>query len=64
MRQWLTYVLVVVASTIALVAVASASPRASSVVLLVGCPVLVTGAGLGAKFVKESRRARKTRPQR
>jgi hypothetical protein len=53
MRAWLLYVLVVIAALAALLAIASSFPRASSAVFFVGTPVVVIGACLGAKLVRE-----------
>jgi hypothetical protein len=59
MRAWLLYLLIVIAALGALLAIASSVPKASTSVFLIGTPVVVIGAGLGAKFVRESRRSRR-----
>ena len=56
MRAWFLYVATVVCALAALLLVANALPALSSGVFVVGTPVLICGAGLGAKFVKEVRR--------
>ncbi|MBF4592022.1 hypothetical protein [Curtobacterium sp. VKM Ac-1395] len=60
MRAWLLYLLIVIAALAALLAIASSAPEASSAVFVIGTPVVVIGAGLGAKFVLEARRGRRT----
>ena len=61
MRAWLLYLLIVIAALAALFAIASSAPGASAAVFLLGTPVVVIGASLGAKFVRETRRGRRTR---
>lgn len=60
MRAWLLYILIVVTALAALLAIAYSFPEASSAVFCIGTPVVVIGAGLGAKFVRETRRGRRT----
>jgi hypothetical protein len=59
MRAWLLYILIVTAALAALLAIASSFPAASSAVFFIGTPVVVIGAGLGAKFVGETRRSQR-----
>lgn len=56
MRAWFLYVATVICALAALLMAASAFPTLSSGVFVVGTPVVICGAGLGAKFVKEARR--------
>ncbi|ROS75670.1 hypothetical protein EDF24_1241 [Curtobacterium sp. PhB130] len=44
----------------ALLAIAGSFPKSSSVVFCIGTPVVVIGAGLGAKFVQKTRRSQRT----
>lgn len=60
MRAWLLYILIVLAALAALLAIAYSLPAASLAVFCIGTPVVVIGAGLGAKFVMEARRGRRT----
>ncbi|WP_258368862.1 hypothetical protein [Curtobacterium sp. MCBD17_030] len=60
MRAWLLYTLVVITALAALLAIGDSFPKPSSVVFFVGTPVVVIGAGLGAKFVREVRTRRRT----
>lgn len=60
MRTWLLYVLIVIATLATLLAIASSFPKASSAVFFVGTPLVVIGSGLGAKFIKEARKRRRT----
>lgn len=60
MHAWLLYILTVIAALAALLAIASSAPEASSAVFLIGTPVVVIGAGLGAKFVRATRRSQRT----
>ena len=59
MRAWLLYALIVIAALAALLAIASSLPTASSAAFFIGTPVVVMGASLGAKCVKEARRGRR-----
>ena len=59
MRAWLLYLLIVIAALTALLTIASSAPETSSAAFLIGTPVVVIGASLGAKFVSESRRSRR-----
>ncbi|OIH96549.1 hypothetical protein [Curtobacterium sp. MCBA15_001] len=59
MNAWLLYILIVIAALAALLAIAHGLPSASSSVFFIGTPVVVIGAGLGAKFVKETRKSRR-----
>lgn len=60
MRAWLLYLLIVIAALAALLAIAYSLPTASSAVFCIGTPVVVIGAGLGAKFVRATRRSQRT----
>jgi hypothetical protein len=60
MRAWLLYTLIVIAALAALLAIAHSFAKASSTVYVIGTPVVVIGASLGAKFVREARRGRRT----
>lgn len=60
MRTWLLYALIVIAALATLLAIAYSFPKASSAVFFIGTPVVVIGSGLGAKFVKEARKGRRT----
>ena len=55
MRAWLLYTLIVIAALAALLAIASSLPTASTTVFFISTPVVVIGASLGAKCVKEAR---------
>ncbi|WP_423921359.1 hypothetical protein ACPEEZ_00630 [Frigoribacterium sp. 2-23] len=59
MRAWLLYIAIVVLALVALIVVAHSFPGASPTAFYVGTPILVIGAGVGAKFVKERRRVRR-----
>jgi len=61
MRAWLLYLLIVLAALVILLVIADALPWATSTVFFIGTPVVVLGASLGAKFIKETRRPRRTR---
>jgi membrane protein implicated in regulation of membrane protease activity len=61
MLTWLLYLLIVLAALVMLLMIAYALPWARPVVFFTGSPVVVLGASLGAKFVKETRRPRRTR---
>lgn len=61
MRAWLLYILLVIAALAALLTIASSLSSASSAVFMIGTPVVVIGASLGAKFVVEKQRGRRTR---
>lgn len=60
MRTCLLFLLVVVAALATLLAIASGFPAASSAVFLIGTPIVVIGAGLGAKVVNEMRKRRRS----
>jgi hypothetical protein len=60
MRAWLLYLLIVIAALAALLAIAHSLSEASSTVFLIGTPVVVIGASLGGKFVRDARRGRRT----
>jgi hypothetical protein len=61
MRTWLLYTVIIVAALAALPTLAYCFPKASAAVFFIGTPVVVIGSGLGAKFVKEASKARRTR---
>lgn len=52
MRSWLIYIGVVLLALVALVLLATSLPSVSTEVFLVGTPIVVLCAGLGAKFVQ------------
>lgn len=56
MRSWLIFTGVVVAALVLLALLATGFPSASSTIFLIGTPVVVVGAGLGAKFVQRRNR--------
>lgn len=59
MRAWLLCILPVITALAALLTIAYSFPKSSSVVFFIGTPVVVIGASLGAKFIKEARRGRR-----
>jgi len=59
MRSWLLYITIVIAALVAVLLIANWLPAASSAVFSIGTPVIVIGAGLGAKYVKERRKGRR-----
>lgn len=56
MRSWLIFIGSVVAALVLLALLATSFPSASSI-FLIGTPIVVVGAGLGAKFVQRRNRA-------
>ena len=59
MRSWLLYIAIVIAALVGLLVIADWLPAASTVVFSIGTPVIVIGAGLGAKYVKERLKGRR-----
>lgn len=62
MRAWSLLVPIVLAALATMLTIAYAFPGASSAVFLIGTPIVVVGASLGARFVSESRKRRRARP--
>lgn len=63
MRSWMIYIVLVVATIAVLWLLATSFPSISTGVFLVGTPIVVVGAGLGAKLVQSRRKAvRSERP--
>ena len=62
MRAWLLLVLIVLAALVILLTTAYALPRASSTVFSIGTPIVIVGASLGARFVRETCQRRRARP--
>lgn len=56
MHSWLIFTGIVVAILTLLVLLATGFPSASSTILLIGTPIVVVGAGLGAKIVQRRNR--------
>lgn len=56
MRSWLIFTGIVVAILTLLVLLATGFPSASSTIFLIGTPIVVVGAGMGAKFVQRRNR--------
>jgi hypothetical protein len=56
MRSWLIYIGIVTAALVILALLATGFPSASPTIFLIGTPVVVAGAGLGAKFVQRRTR--------
>ncbi|MEV8176342.1 hypothetical protein [Microbacterium sp. NPDC079176] len=52
MRSWLIYIILVGAALAALALLATSFPSVASGVFLIGTPIVVVAAGLGAKFVQ------------
>ncbi|QNA93601.1 MULTISPECIES: hypothetical protein [unclassified Microbacterium] len=59
MRSWLLFIGSVVAALILLALLATGFPSASPIIFLIGTPIVVVGAGLGAKFVQRRIAARR-----
>lgn len=57
MRSWLIFIGSVVAALVVLALLATSFPSASSIIFLIGTPIVVVGAGLGAKLVQRRNRA-------
>lgn len=57
MRSWLIFIGSVGAALILLALLATGLPSASPMIFLIGTPIVVIGAGLGAKFVQRRNRA-------
>ncbi|MFY9713357.1 MAG: hypothetical protein WAK00_07780 [Microbacterium sp.] len=57
MRSWLIYILLVIAALVALVLLATGFPSISSGVFVIGTPIVVVAAGLGAKFIQRRNRS-------
>ncbi len=56
MRPWSIFMENVVAALVLLALLATGFPSASPIIFLIGIPIVVVGAGLGAKFVQRRNR--------
>lgn len=57
MRSWLIFTGIVVTALTLLALLATRFPSASPIIFLIGTPIIIIGAGLGAKFVQRRNRA-------
>lgn len=57
MRSWLILIGTVIAALVLLALLATGFPSASPTIFLIGTPIVVVGAGVGAKFVQRRNRA-------
>lgn len=57
MQCWLIFIGSVIAALVLLALLATGFPSASPEIFLIGTPIVVVGAGLGAKFVQRRNRA-------
>lgn len=57
MRSWLIYIGLVIAALVLLGLLATGFPSISPGIFLGGTPIVVIGAGLGAKFVQQRNEA-------